>query len=295
MEPAKAEQAAKSLSHKGTGPRSSAGKQRSKNNAVKHGGSAKQLLLKGESLADNEALWNGLWQDLKPRGTLPLEIFMDIFMLLLNRRRYRKAKHAAIAERVQFSENERSVSLQDWAWYMERWGRGEDGMLKPGGNHFVLKKCLEILQDIRHSVENYGFDVENVPHLLRKLYGTDMDGAAVGIYDNYVQLARSAQATAGGDQNADPDKFKRIMLQLIDIEIINLERLEKATLRMERARSKYKVDQSLILSQKELDLDMRYETHFTRDLARKLILFEQAQRMCKGLPVLTPVKVDDKL
>jgi len=295
MEPAKAEQAAKSLSHKATGPRTHEGKQRSKYNAVKHGGLCKKLLIKGESQADNAALWNGLWEDLKPQGTLPLEIFMDIFMLLLNLRRYRKAKHAQIAERVQFSEYERRVMQQGRAWYLERYGHVENGMLKPGGNDFVLKKCLEILQDVRGSVEKYGFDVESNPHLLRKLYGTDFDGVAVGIYDLYVQLARCAQAKAGGDQNVDPDRFKRIMLIVLDNEISNITTLEKTVRGRERIQAKYEVDQSLVLPQEALELDMRYGAHFTRELARKLILFEQAQRMCKGLPVLPPVKVDDKL
>ena len=212
MEPAKAEQVAKSLSHKATGPRTPEGKQRSKYNAVKHGGLCKKLLIKGESQADNEALWHGLWENLNPQGTLPLEIFMDIFMIRLAQRRFYKARNAAIAERVQFSEIERNVKLQDWAWYLERWAHGEDGMLKPGGNPLVIRKCIEILQEVYDSVEKHGFEDEHNRHLLRKLYGTDMDGAAVGVYDHYVRFARVAQETAGGDQEHDQDIYRRSIL-----------------------------------------------------------------------------------
>jgi hypothetical protein len=289
MEPAKAEQAAKSLSHEATGPRTLEGKQRSKYNAVKHGGLCKRLLIKGESQADND----GLWEDLKPQGTLSLEIFTDIFMIRLAQRRFYKARNAAIAERVQFSEIDRSETLQDWAWYLERWAHGEDGMLKPGGNPLVIRKCIEILQEVYDSVEKHGFEDEHNRHLLRKLYGTDMDGAAVGVYDHYVRFARVAQETAGGDQEHDPDIYRRIMLMGIYIEIVKLKKLEKTELRDERLRRKYGVDKSLVLPQKALDLDMRYEAHLSRELARKLILFENAQQMFKGLPILSQGKADE--
>ena len=93
-------------------------------------------------------------------------------------------------------------------------------MLKPGGNHFVLRKCRAILEQVRMSLEKYGFDVENNRHLLRMLYGEDMDCVApLGVFDFYLRAARCTLEAKGGEQNADPDKFKRIMLLQLDIEI----------------------------------------------------------------------------
>jgi hypothetical protein len=83
------------------------------------------------------------------------------------------------------------------------------------------------------------------------------------------------------------------MLQWLDIEIVNVTALEKADLSRERMRQRYKLDQSLVLSPEEVDRDIRYDTHFTRDLARKLSLFDHAQRMHKGLQALHPINVDD--
>jgi hypothetical protein len=91
--------------------------------------------------------------------------------------------------------------------------------------------------------------VERDRHHLEKLYGVDMDGAApLGVFNFYLRAAHCAPVTECGEQNANPDFLKAVIVQLIDIEIINLNRLEKATLGIERARSKYTVDRSLRLS-----------------------------------------------
>jgi len=292
----KLEKVGKSSPRKGSGPRTAQGKLHSKYNAVKHGVFSKKLLIKGESLADNKALWDGLWEDFKPKGTLATEIFMDIFLLRLNNRRFHKARNAKLAEKVQFSEIDGREMQQAHAWYLERWARFEDGMLKPGGNQFVLKRCLEILEEVRCSVEKHGFILKKDGDLLRKLFGDDMDGTPLGLADFYRLLAaRCAPLVEGEEGNVDADKLKRIMLRLLDFEIERVITLEKAVQGRERLRRKYIVDQAFVLSQEASDLDMRYEAHFSRELARKLILFEQAQSMTNGIRVLPTGNVDDKL
>ena len=55
---------------KSTGPRSLVGKTRSRMNAVRHGLTANQGLLPGESLKDLEALRYGAFNALRPEGVL---------------------------------------------------------------------------------------------------------------------------------------------------------------------------------------------------------------------------------
>ena len=57
-------------SRKSTGPRTQAGKQRTKFNAIKHGIFAKGIVLKNESRTEFESLRDGLWEDMQPQGTL---------------------------------------------------------------------------------------------------------------------------------------------------------------------------------------------------------------------------------
>jgi len=54
--------------HKATGPRTPAGKERSKRNALKHGIFSKVALLKGESRSQYNSLLNGLQDDIRPEG-----------------------------------------------------------------------------------------------------------------------------------------------------------------------------------------------------------------------------------
>lgn len=52
-----------------TGPRTQHGKERSKNNAIKHGIFCKAALLRGESQAEFNVLMSGLHEDFQPEGT----------------------------------------------------------------------------------------------------------------------------------------------------------------------------------------------------------------------------------
>ena len=57
---------------KSTGPTSEAGKKRSSQNAVKHGLTAKTVMLPGESVAEFQQKLTGLFDGLKPRD--PFEV-----------------------------------------------------------------------------------------------------------------------------------------------------------------------------------------------------------------------------
>jgi hypothetical protein len=59
-----------SFVHKGGGPRTVQGKERTKLNALRHGLFSKLSLLKGELRADFNALHNGLREDRQPVGAL---------------------------------------------------------------------------------------------------------------------------------------------------------------------------------------------------------------------------------
>jgi hypothetical protein len=61
---------------KASGPRTSAGKARSKHNALKRGIFAKFILVRGESGLEFDALLSGIRNDLRPQGTLE-EVFVE--------------------------------------------------------------------------------------------------------------------------------------------------------------------------------------------------------------------------
>jgi hypothetical protein len=73
--------------HSATGPRSLAGKQRSRRNALKSGLFAKIVLAKGESSAVYEALRKGLFKDRQPQGATETEVVKHIVATLWRMRR----------------------------------------------------------------------------------------------------------------------------------------------------------------------------------------------------------------
>jgi hypothetical protein len=71
-----------SVVHGATGPRTELGKEKSKQNALKHGIFSSTVLLKDEQRAKFDSLLNGLRDDLEPQGTLE-EILVDKLASLL--------------------------------------------------------------------------------------------------------------------------------------------------------------------------------------------------------------------
>jgi hypothetical protein len=289
-----AEPVRKPLSRKATGPRTPEGKRRSRYNARKHGICSKELLLKNESLAEFESLRNGLWEEFQPQGKLEAEVLNDLFVVRLIKRRARKALNATFAEEVDFSELDRSTAQEANAWDSEEWGGAQGGMLKPGCNHFVLGKGIELLQEIRSSVEARGFNVAKDRDVLKKLYGIDSDGKArSGLFSFYLLAASCASVRHEGKQNTDPDALKKHMIELLDEEIRALTALRNAVLDLERERRKYRVAQALFSCQAAMDLYIRYDTHMSRETDRLLNQLERLQRMRKGQP--PPPQLDVKI
>jgi hypothetical protein len=77
---------------KATGPRTSAGKERSKRNALKHGIFSKVALLKDESRSEFDSLLTGLREDRQPEGTLEEALVEKLAILLWRYRRFLRAE-----------------------------------------------------------------------------------------------------------------------------------------------------------------------------------------------------------
>ena len=94
-----------SLARKSTGPRTPAGKARSKYNAVKRGIFSKILLLPNESRSEFESLLNGLRTDLQPEGMFESILVEKLVSHLWRYRRLLIAENAEIQKRTAFPES----------------------------------------------------------------------------------------------------------------------------------------------------------------------------------------------
>src|SRR5690349_19931749 len=82
-----------------TGPRTLSGKERSKNNALKHGIFAKTVVLRTESRAEFDNLLNGFQEDFHPVGAFEEALVEKLSVLFWRYRRLMAAEVSAIEER----------------------------------------------------------------------------------------------------------------------------------------------------------------------------------------------------
>jgi hypothetical protein len=93
-------------------------------------------------------------------------------------------------------------------------------MLKLDCNHFERGRSIEFLKHVRTAVEAKGLCVERDRELLTKIYGTDSDGSVTSsVFYCYLMAASCVSVDKEGKRNTDADKYKKILLEVLDGEI----------------------------------------------------------------------------
>lgn len=113
-----------------TGPRTEAGKARSRLNATKHGGYAK-LCIVGEDIKKRKALFLDLWAEFRPRGVQEALLVQEIADVIWRKNRYKLAE-AKVIEAYSFAD----------------FGRGDEqgdvglALMQDAGAYRSIPRCL---------------------------------------------------------------------------------------------------------------------------------------------------------
>ena len=166
--PTEAEQIGQTAIRNSTGPRTPQGKERSKQNALKHGIFSKVTYLKGESGRDYQALRRGLWKTWQPEGELEELLVEKLVSITWRYRRMLKAEGAEIRKHTEFLEGEwrRREQIEAEEILQGRPTGGLDIGLEPVAliwqiqNTIVLKYCLGLLVDVRREIKANGLNEE---------------------------------------------------------------------------------------------------------------------------------------
>jgi hypothetical protein len=279
-----------------TGPRTTLGKERSKRNALKHGIFSSAALLEGEHRAEFDAIRNGLRENVQPKGTLE-EMLVE--KLALFAWRYRRVLTAETAEIQR--------AIKSVAWEVEQLADGatknsehripyEAGLIQRISNPEVLERCLELLKELRDTIEDDGFDVESASEILTKLYGLfSRDKWKQTLFDSYLVWSSTAHCSEEERQQhgyATPKQCKKIILEEIEGEIKRLERYRSAHASMECEKRKLEVFRQHVPRTSEFDHLLRYEASLERGFDRTLTQLERLQRLRLGQPVLPKLEVN---
>src|SRR5271168_4491529 len=148
-----------------TGPRTAAGKRRSRRNATKSGIFAKVFLLNHESRSEFDLLVRGMREDLRPHGPAETALVENLALILWRKRRLFQSERAQIQEAVGFTIFD-SISAQALeAWDRSREGESSGGMLRHDSNPYVIREAVDILTLFRANFEKYGFQKDKDPRL----------------------------------------------------------------------------------------------------------------------------------
>jgi len=265
---------------KTSGPRTPEGKQRSKQNALKHGIFSKTALLKDESQSEFDSLLDGLLNDLQPEGTLEQLLVEKLAALAWRQRRL------LLAERAEIQKNKEAETI------IVELG---PGLIRKIENPKVLQHCLELLAELRKQVENDVY-TEYYNPLLAKIYGIDdkekhSRGNLYDPYREWVCTLKSSGEEQGRGGHASPQQCRSKVLFEIDQESGRLRRYQKARAALETTGTPSEILRHNVPDAPTLDRLLRYEASLDRSFDRTLNQIERLQRMRLGQPLPPKLEV----
>ena len=277
-----------------TGPRTQRGKQKSKSNALRHGIFSKVVLLKDEPRAEFDSLLRGLRNDFRPEGTLEGVLVENLATSLWRKRRLLIAEGAEIRKGTEFLIFGYAKHQDGDATLV--FERESLGLLSGAENPEVLKKCLELLEILKESIEKDGFNEQNDKPILTRLYG---DSALVNkvtitpaiLYSCCTKKAPSNESGSQDDESLPPAASRSMFLKLLHEEIDRLKRFGEQQALIDSNRIEIESLRANVPDAPQLDRLLRYEAILQRDFDRTLSQLERAQRIRQGQPVSPTLNV----
>jgi len=278
-------------SRKGTGPRTSIGKDRSKFNAMKHGLFAQVLLLRHEPRRKFEILLDGLREDIKPEGMLQEILVEKIATTLWRQRRFFQVEREEVLKNVHevWMEKRRHSNAVQCA--MEEVTRKDRrGMIQDIWDLDTTDQCLSKLSIVKENAERFGLDCQSHSDKLGIVYGARYPGRpGRDLFDIFLECVREFKAPAAERAKkgfASEEDCLQKFISETKKEILRLERRRKHMkqppgwqVRTEDEKPKpHELLKCAIPDAKDLDRLMSYETRLERSFERLLNQLERLQR-----------------
>ncbi len=287
--------------HTATGPRTAAGKKRSSRNALKSGIFSQVVVLDGEPRAQFDALLEGFRDYFQPLG-VPEDVLVEkLATLCWRRRRLLAAEGAEIRRGAEFIESNRASEWRQEMQQVEQDRQSAPPDARPGlidtiQNPNILARCIELLVELRDGIKTDGFDEEPDMGILEMIYGDErrvrVRQTLLDSYDSWVATSQTSEEVRKGEGYASPADCNRNFATEIDLEILRLEQFQRSQTSIEAARSELDRLGFNVPESHALDRLIRYEASLDRSFARTLDQLERLQRIRRGQPVPSTLKVE---
>lgn len=277
--------------------RPSRGKRRTRNNALKHGIFAQEIVLEGESRAAFDSIWNGLRECRQPQGFLEEVLVEQLATLLWRLKRTLRADSAEVEKRTQFIEWDEEIHTKRQAEEIGMMTSADNpaGLISNVSNPEVLGSCLLLLTRLKAGIQAKGFIDGRDSEILERLYGPRYnERLRRSLYDHYAFFAAAARSTE--DQPSPnyrtPSRCREEFLECVDDEMEQLRRYRKDCEFIETKRMQLEIRRLCIPEGLGLERVARYETHLSRQFDRTLRQLDHCQRVRQGQPLPATVNVE---
>ena len=285
-----------SAMRRGTGPRTVQGKQKSRQNAVKHGIFSKAVVLPGEPQAEFNALLGGLRTVFQPVGMFEDDLVEMLAVTRWRQRRLLLAEGAEIQAGREFNEWDlKQKHLDEAAKFAIVQSNG--GLIAKISNPEALETCLGVLRRLKFNVEANGLNCnDNAMSLLSRVYGAfDETHWGNTLFRSYVVYSTTASYPEDVRKNGDypsPEECKSNFLRELEIEETRLVAYQLRQLDVEAKKLILESVRRSVPDSPRLDQLLRYGITLERTFDRTLSQLERAQRMRLGELVVSPLSVN---
>jgi hypothetical protein len=259
-----------------TGPRTAAGKRRSRMNAVKHGLLSRNLILEGENRAEFENLHCALINDLRPHGTLQNLLVERLAIFFWRLRRVLAAETAIISRSPAFVGMTGRPNLDLPDQYLLR-GRLTDEVSLLCPKVELIRKAMMGLQQLSEDIKKReGLDYLVGVAALAEIYGNLADCPNESFPPKFIELLMEYEIRSDvkSSSRTAVDFLSRAQCMIME-ESFRLTQLYYD----ERSRSVSNNSfASLVPGHDGLDRILRHETHVSREIERTLNELRRLQR-----------------
>ena len=261
-----------------TGPRTPAGKAKSKFNALKHGILSTAAVLETESAEEYSQVVSELVEVFAPTGKLEEALVEKIATTLWRYRRLLRAEAAKIDRANVLSQRTFADQVKDARLANAFFGEG--GSLQKAilaHDDAGLFSGIRLIKQVRERILEDGLDWDRERKDLEDLFG-----------EKYREVFQGGEEQAGGPKSVAGEIVAKQLTGFID----TLEPVAQSDAERRRKLERFRDAAVLVPEEKDCDHLIRYEAHLDRVLDRALGQLERLQRMRLGQPVLPPVRVE---
>lgn len=254
---------------RGTGPRTSLGKERSRRNALKHGIFSSVVLLRDEPEAELNSILDGLRKDYRPEGELEVSLVDKLASLMWRQRRLLAAENGEIRKNREFLEWDRRQELSRQAQSQaleasfgysncEGLRSVEIGLMRHIDNPEILEECLDLLCVLRAGIDLDGLLSEDNIKFLNRLYGSTsrrtFKPTLKYSYEFWCEIAKRKHAKENEGGEPTPEECKTAFVQEIASEIRRLYKYRGSSGDARRRKWKSKTSAKAFLTRSHLSV-----------------------------------------